>query len=251
MSKPAWRWSERTKLATRRSSLVSRQTHDSDSELASLRWRTAFYRPTTAEIIIYKNSSLRRFGRRWRRHLDHIEVLLRDDRMADPQPKFIAAGGGKNQCRDIDGKIRDVQAISNVDRRKCRSADEFIGIEKEEVDIKLVSPFGVGQAEVDAQLLVLKREDRGSEMCEDADQAFLSGGTVFNDAIADQKRLHTGSMEAREGIHVRSCSAIRPRAWLLSQNGGSAPCFKDVAEESLIRSHAAEMRGDFDQLAAV
>ena len=114
--------------------------------------------------------------------------------MADAQPELIAAGSGKNQRRDIDGEIGDLQAISDVDRRKCRAADEFIGIEKEEVDIKLVSPFGVGQAEIDAQLLMLKGKDRGSEMCEDTDQAFLSGGTVFNDAVTDQKSLHTGSM---------------------------------------------------------
>ena len=121
--------------------------------------------------------------------------------MADAQPEFIAAGGRKDQRRDINGEIGNLQPIGDIDRRERRSADEFIGIEKEEVDIKLVGPFGVGQAKVDAQLLMLKGKDCGSEMRKDADQALLSGGAVFNDAIADQESLDAGSMNAGHRFH--------------------------------------------------
>ena len=122
--------------------------------------------------------------------------------MTDAEPELIAAGRGKDQGRDVDGEVGNLEAVGNIDGRERRPADQFVGIEKKEVDIKLVGPLGVGQAKVYAQLLMLERERGGSKMREDADQAFLPGDAVLNDTVADEEGLDTRTMDGREGIHL-------------------------------------------------
>ena len=121
--------------------------------------------------------------------------------MTDPELELVAARSWKDNNRDIDAEIGDLQTVSNVDVRERSPADQLIGIEKKQVDLELVGPFGICQTKIDAQLLMLERERCGSKMGENTDQTLFSCRTVFNDAIADQERLDAWSMNAGDGFH--------------------------------------------------
>ncbi len=121
--------------------------------------------------------------------------------MTYSEPELVAPWSWKDDNRDIDGEIGNLQAVSNVDVRECSPADELIGVEKKQVDLELVGSFGICQAKIDAQLLMLEGERCGSEMSENTDQALFSCRAVFNDAITDQERLNAGSMNAGNGYH--------------------------------------------------
>jgi hypothetical protein len=213
MSRRAWLWWAHIRVVSRRSSLVS---HNSQFlafliprtlgahylvDIPLLRFLVALPSPFSKSKLTIQNSSFRRSLRLFTRQFDDVEVFLRDNRMADAEPELVAAGRRKDQGRNVNGEIGNLKPIGDIDRRERRSADQFIGIEKKEIDIKLISPLGVRQAKVHPQLLVLERERGGSKVREDADQAFLPGGAVFNDTVADKEGLDTRTMKSREGIH--------------------------------------------------
>lgn len=126
------------------------------------------------------------------RDLYDVEIFLGDQVPFHPETELIAAGGRKDQRRDIDPKVRDLQTVRDHDIRERGTADELFTVEVDEVDVEPVGTFSVGQAEVQAHLLVLERKTQGLQMREQADQVLFLGHAVFDDLVADKERLHAG-----------------------------------------------------------
>ena len=76
--------------------------------------------------------------------------------MANPEPEFIAPRRRKDNNRDIDAEIGNLQPVTNVDMREPGTTDQLIGIEEVEIDLELIGPFGIRQAKIDSQLLMLE-----------------------------------------------------------------------------------------------
>lgn len=105
-----------------------------------------------------------------RRQLDDSEVLLRDDAAVYPQPKLIATGSWKQQSRNIDAEIGNLQPIVNDNEWEGGAADQLICIDIHQVDIEVIGAFCVGHAKIQAELWMLKWEGQRLKVGEDADQ---------------------------------------------------------------------------------
>src|SRR5215216_516337 len=70
-----------------------------------------------------------RSGRRFHclvsRHLNDMEVFLRDQMPFHPQPEFIATGSGKYQGGDIDAKVGNLKAVADGNIGKGGTADQL------------------------------------------------------------------------------------------------------------------------------
>ncbi len=103
-----------------------------------------------------------------------------------------------------------MQAITDNDIRECGPADELFAVEIDQIDVELIGPFSVGQAEVKTHLLMLEGETDGLQVCEQADQAFLLGHAVFDDLVADQECLNAGFGDIRHrGYSTGVWSAVK------------------------------------------
>jgi hypothetical protein len=140
------------------------------------------------------------------RDLYDVEILLGDQVPFHTETKLISAGGRKDQRGDIDPEVRDLQTVRDHDVRERGPADELFAVEVNEIDIELVGAFSVGQAEVQAHLLVLKWKAQGLQMREQADQALFLGRAVFDDLVADKERLHAGFNDFRHRTYSTGVS---------------------------------------------
>jgi hypothetical protein len=105
-----------------------------------------------------------------RRQLDDIEVFLRDDAAVYPQPKLIATGRWKQQGRNIDAEIGNLQPIVDDDVWEGGAADQLIRIDIDQVDIEVIGARCVGHAKIQTELRMLKWEGQRLKVGEDADQ---------------------------------------------------------------------------------
>jgi hypothetical protein len=107
-------------------------------------------------------------GGRWQ--LDDIEVFLRDDAAVYSQPKLIPTRSWKQQGRNIDAEIGNLQPIVNDDVREGGAADQLIRIDIDQVDIEVIGALCVGHAKIQTELWMLKWEGQRLKVGEDADQ---------------------------------------------------------------------------------
>lgn len=164
------------------------------------------------------------------RDLDHIEVFLCHDAAVYAEAKLIATWGGEQECGDIDAEVGNLQTVADDDFRERCAADELICVHVHQVDFEVIRPLGVGHAEVEAELLVLKWECHRMEVGEEADQRFFLGQTIFDDAVADQEGLHAGS---RDISHVTRPTSAEHRC--------AAAGFEHIAKQRMGGSDAAEV----------
>lgn len=125
-------------------------------------------------------------------HLNDMEVFLRQQLPLCSETELIAPGRRKDQGRNVDAKVRDLEPVADHDVRQRGAAYRLLAVQMHQIDIEMVRALRVGQAEVQAELLMLKRKCDGLQMREDADKAFLPGQAVFDDLVADKKRLYAG-----------------------------------------------------------
>lgn len=121
-----------------------------------------------------------------------MEVLLGDEMPIHSQAEFIPTRCGKDEQRNVDPEIRNLKAIADLDVGKRGPADELFGVEVDQLNIKMVQAFRIGEAEIEAHLLMLEGEGCCLQMCEDPDQTFLFREAVFDDLVADEKCLDGG-----------------------------------------------------------
>jgi len=131
-----------------------------------------------------------RFSRSGIRYRHDVEILLGDQLAFHQEAEFIAAGCRKDEKRDIDAEIGDLEAVADFDVGKSCSTDQLFRVEIDQVDIEVIEAFGVGEAEVESHMLMMERERSRLKMSEDSDQAFLFGEAILNNLVADEKRLH-------------------------------------------------------------
>ena len=131
-----------------------------------------------------------RISRSGIRYRHDVEILLGDQLAFHQEAKFIATGCRKDEKRDIDAEIGDLEAVADFDVGKSGSTDQLFRVEIDQVDIKVIEAFGVGETEVESHMLMMERERSRLKMSEDSDQAFLFGEAILNDLVADEKRLH-------------------------------------------------------------
>lgn len=72
--------------------------------------------------------------------------------------EFVATGCRKDEKRDIDAEIGDLETVIDFNIRKGGSTDELFRVEIDQVDIKVIEAFSVGEAEVEPHVLMLERE---------------------------------------------------------------------------------------------
>lgn len=106
--------------------------------------------------------------------------------------------------------------------------------------VEVVGALGVGHAKIQADLVVLEWEGHRLKVREQADQGFFLGEAVFDDGVADQEGLDAGSRTVSHGMRSGS-----------PQHRGAAARLEDVAEQGMGGADAAEVRGNFDELAAM
>jgi len=135
-----------------------------------------------------------------------------------PQSEFVPPRCRKDQQRNIDPEIRDLEAIADLDVGKRGPADELFGVEVDQLDIKMVQAFRIGKAEIEAHLLMLEGEGRSLQMCEDSDQAFLFRQAVLDDLVADEKRLDSGFRDIGHGGYSKETR----------RNGTTVPVFLQI-----------------------
>ena len=169
-----------------------------------------------------------------------MKILLRDHAAVHAETKFIATGRREEEGGDVDTEVGNLQTISNDDVGERCAADQLVCIDEHQIDFDAIRAFGVGHAEVQAELMVLKRERHRLEVGEQADQRFFLSQAIFDDAVADEERLHAGR---RDVSH-----AIRP---LSAEHRGAAAGLEDIPEQRMGGSDATEVRRDLDELAAV
>jgi len=124
------------------------------------------------------------------RRQHHGKVFLGDQATFHQEAEFISTGCRKDEKRDIDPEIGDLEAVGDLDIGKSGSTDQLFRVEMEQVDIKVIEAFGVGETEVEPHMLMVEREGCRLKVSEDSDQAFLFGEAILNDLVADEKRLH-------------------------------------------------------------
>jgi len=93
-----------------------------------------------------------------RRHLNHVEIFLRDEVPLHPQSEFVTAWRGKDERGNIDAEVGDLQPVGDDDIGKGGTADQLFRVDVGEVDIKVIGAFRVREAEVESHLVMLKRK---------------------------------------------------------------------------------------------
>lgn len=157
------------------------------------------------------------------RDLYDVEILLGDQVPFHTETELIAAGRRKDQRRDIDPEVRDLQTVRDHDVRESGAADKLFAVEVNKIDVELVGAFSVGQTEVQAHLLVLEWKAQGLQMREQADQAFFLGHAVFDDLVADKERLHAGFDDFRHHTYSTGVSwAVKGICLSVGEGDGNA-----------------------------
>ena len=82
------------------------------------------------------------------RHLHHAEVFLCDKMPFHAKAKLVASRRGEDQGRDIDPKIGNLKAVADGDIRKGGPADELFVVEVDQIDVEVIRPCGIGEAEI-------------------------------------------------------------------------------------------------------
>jgi hypothetical protein len=124
----------------------------------------------------------------WQLH--HVEVFLCDEMSIHAKTKFIAPRSREDQRGNVDSEIRNLQAVADDDIRQRGAAYQLFTVEVYEVDLEVIGPFRIRQAEVEPHLLMLEGKADCLQMREEPDEALLLGDAVFNDLVADQKGLN-------------------------------------------------------------
>lgn len=148
-----------------------------------------------------------------------MKILLRDHTAVHAETKFIATGRREEEGGDVDTEVGNLQTISNDDVGERCAADQLVCIDEHQIDFDAIRAFGVGHAEVQAELMVLKRERHRLEVGEQADQRFflvrLSSMTQSQTRNACTLGGETSVM--RSG-HCQPSTAVPPRASKTSPN---------------------------------
>ena len=139
--------------------------------------------------------------------LNHVEVFLSDQVPFHSEPELVAPGGRENQRGDVDPEVRDLQSIADDDIRERGATHELFCVEIDQVDIKLVGTFRIGEAEIETHLLMLEGEAQRLQVSEQSDEALLLGHAVLDDLVTDQERLNAGLRNVR---HTGYCTRVPP-----------------------------------------
>ncbi len=92
------------------------------------------------------------------RHLHHTKVFLCDEVSFHAEAKLVTPRSGEDQGRDIDPEIGNLKAVANDNIGKGGPADKLFIVEIGQVDVEVIGPFGISEAEVQPHLRVLKRK---------------------------------------------------------------------------------------------
>ena len=84
--------------------------------------------------------------------MHHAEVFLCDEMPFHAKAKFVASRSGEDQGRDIDPEIGNLKAVTDGDIRKGGPADELFIVELDQIDVEVIGPFGIGEAEIQPHL---------------------------------------------------------------------------------------------------
>ena len=99
-----------------------------------------------------------RFGCSGIRHRHDVEILLGNQPALHQEAEFISTGCRKDEKRDIDAEIGNLETVMDLNVGKRGSTDQLFRVEIDQVDIKVIEAFGIGKAEVESHMLVVKRE---------------------------------------------------------------------------------------------
>ena len=94
----------------------------------------------------------------------------------------------------------NLEPIFDFNLRQRGFPNELILVQIHETKLKLILAFRVRQTKIDTHLRMLTRESCSPQMRERSDDAFLSGKTVQNHRIANQKGLHDGFDKFVRGV---------------------------------------------------
>jgi hypothetical protein len=127
------------------------------------------------------------------------------------EAELVPARGREDQDGDIEAEVAALQTVCDDDVRKRCPAHELFPVEVHQIDLELVRTFGVRQAEIESQVLMLKREGAGLQMSEDSNEAFLLRQAVLDHLIADEERLYAWLCDFRHPCYPTRNLAIGKR----------------------------------------
>ena len=99
-----------------------------------------------------------RFSCRGIRRRHDSKILLGDQPALRQEAEFISTGCRKDEKRDIDAEIGDLEAVADFDVGKSGSTDQLFRVEIDQVDIEVIEAFGIGEAKVESHMLMVERE---------------------------------------------------------------------------------------------
>ncbi len=99
-----------------------------------------------------------RFSRSRIRCRHDVEILLGNQLALHEEAEFISTRCRKDEKRDIDAEIGDLEAVADFDVGKSGSTDQLFRVDVDQVDIKVIEAFSIGEAEVESHMLMLERE---------------------------------------------------------------------------------------------
>lgn len=99
-----------------------------------------------------------RLGRGGIGYRHDVEILLGNQMALHQEAEFIATGCRKDEKRNIDAEIGDLEPVVDFDIGKRGPADQLFRVEIDQVDVKVIEAFGIGQAKVKAHVLMVERE---------------------------------------------------------------------------------------------
>ena len=135
------------------------------------------------------------------RHLHHVEIFLGDQVPFHFEAELVTPRSREDQRRNIDSEIRDLQPIADDDIGECSATHELFTVEIDQVDVKLVRAFRIGEAEVETHLLMLEGKAQSLQVREQSDEAFLLGHAVLDNLVADQEGLDAGLRDVRHNVY--------------------------------------------------
>ena len=148
-----------------------------------------------------EEARLRGFGVGLRRRLlNHVEIFLSDEIPVRKQSELIPARCRKDQRGNIHAEIMNLQPVFDFDRRQRGFPDELVLIQIDEMKLKFILSFRVRQTKIDSHLGVLAGKSRRPQVRKRSDDALLSGETVQDHRIANQKGLHDGFDKFVHGV---------------------------------------------------
>ena len=92
----------------------------------------------------------------WSRH--DVEVFLSQKTALHQEAEFITTGCRKDEKRDVDAEIRNLKTVADFNIGKGGSTDQLFRVEIDQVDLKVIEAFSVGEAEVEPHMLMVERE---------------------------------------------------------------------------------------------